>query len=260
MCGVGGWRREEQLRQPRAAKRRECLLVGKLHLLYEGAPPPPCAHPHGGAHLVHTLRIGDTLKEVHTLREGARSSCGSRALQSEKSASWWGSCTDTSDSKPQLCGGGYEPSSEGRSRHCMLAEQNARSTKSRCRSPVLPRVEDMRESQHGAKSTQHIGPKLMPQAVPGYNKGCGCEGWERGGWREERSSCGGRTLQCEESASWWGRCTCWGAHFPPSAHPPPCAHPQGGGHPQGRSSCGGRARRRPTKSRCRSPVFRRCTC
>ena len=57
------------------------------------------------------------------------------------------------------------------------------------------------------------------------------------------------------------RCTCWGAHPPPpSAHPPPCAHPQGGGHPQGRSSCGGRARRRPTKSRCGSPVFRRCTC
>ena len=200
VCGVGGWRREEQLRQPRAAKRRECLLVGKLHLLYEGAPPPSCAHPHGGAHLVHTLRIGDTLKEVHTLREGARSSCGSRALQSEKSASWWGSCTDTSDSKPQLCGGGSEPSSEGRSRHCMLAEQNARSTKSRCRSPVLPRVEDMRESQHGAKSTQHIGPKLMQQAVPGCNKGCGCvrggrgEGGERGGWREVRSSCGGRTL------------------------------------------------------------------
>ena len=26
----------------------------------------------------------------------------------------------------------------------------------------------------------------MPQAVSGYNKGCGCEGWERGGWREGR--------------------------------------------------------------------------
>ena len=29
----------------------------------------------------------------------------------------------------------------------------------------------------------------------------------RGGWREKRSSCGGRTMQCEECASWWGRCT-----------------------------------------------------
>ena len=57
------------------------------------------------------------------------------------------------------------------------------------------------------------------------------------------------------------RCTCWGAHPPPpSAHPPPCTHPPPCAHPQGRSSCGGRARRRPTKSRCRSPVFRRCTC
>ena len=77
--GVGGggrgvWRGEEHLRRPRAAKRRKCLLVGKLHLLRVNTLLP-----------LHTLLPVHTLREVQTLREGAAAAA---ALQSEESASW----------------------------------------------------------------------------------------------------------------------------------------------------------------------------